>query len=480
MKMTAQIESTGAVSLDIEGETSTEDHQSVADARRSIMNAARMLAAQTGTATNLEIEDPSGTRALVVQSDGQVVDRSVETLAFTAAQTWVPAPPTDPPTDEKVSVPSREHSEIIHGSAPQTTQERTALEAEIESVFGPQVGTAEEATVTGSHTQAPVAAVAVPTFTEGPLAPSRREPMPSFVTSPETPARATHGLRGILNQLGFRLAPSAEESAQREDEKLVARHWPGPRTIAVVNPKGGAGKTPTVICLSAVFARLGGSGVLAWDNNNSLGSLGWRTFDAGHKATVVDLLEQTERFMTANARAGDLSFYVHHQAADQYDVLRSDDRSGEQERHLVSGNEVDRLYAVAAKYYRLIVMDSGNTERGDNWQAMITHADQVVIPVKSVNDAAEGAARVLSALRAGNDHAQSLADRAVVIVLACEPSHEKSKLNELAESFRPFVRAVATVPYDGALVEGRIRFSAMAPRTRRAWLRAGAQIAGEL
>ena len=120
---------------------------------------------------------------------------------------------------------------------------------------------------------------------------------------------------------------------------------------------------------------------------------------------------------------------------------------------------------------------TGNTERGDNWEAMIGHSDQVVIPVKSVDDAAEGASRVLSALRAGNEHAQSQADRAVVIVLGCTPSHGPAKLNELAESFRPFVKSVVTVPYDPSLIEGRIRFSSMLPPTRRAWLRAAAQIA---
>ncbi|MFC6256991.1 AAA family ATPase, partial [Kocuria oceani] len=305
---------------------------------------------------------------------------------------------------------------------------------------------------------------------------SRRESLPSFVDRPEVDAPAQRGWRGALNQLGLSLVPSAAELSQRQDEAVVSAHWAGPRTIAVLNPKGGAGKTPTVICLAAVFARLSGGGVLAWDNNNSLGSLGWRTFDAGHEACVVDLLGRTEHFMTSDARVGDLSGYVHHQPADRYDVLRSDDRSGDQERHMVTGDEVDRLHAVAAKYYRAIVMDSGNTERGANWQAMIRHADQVVIPVKSVDDAAEGASRVLAALHTGDTHAQELARNAVMVVLCCEPGHQKTKAKELATEFAPYARAVVTVPYDRALVEGRVRFSAMTPATRRAWLRAGAAV----
>ena len=143
---------------------------------------------------------------------------------------------------------------------------------------------------------------------------------------------------------------------------------------------------------------------------------------------------------------------------------------------MVTGDEVDRLHTVAAKYYRAIVMDSGNTERGANWQAMIGYADQVVIPVKSVDDAAEGASRVLAALHAGDTHAQELARNAVVVVLCCEPGHQKTKAKELAAEFAPYALAVVMIPYDRALVEGRVRFTAMTPATRRAWLRAGAAV----
>ncbi|WP_146067499.1 AAA family ATPase [Arthrobacter sp. SX1312] len=463
MRMTAVIDPAGTLELDLGGEKTTAPYPSVMDARRSVMSTATDLAAETSTATKLHIEDPSGSRTILVQTDGAVIEQDTD-------------------SDPTESEPAQPAEAIEPAASPMTSKVPTAPMAAVKAA-------APVAAPTPTPTPTPAEAPAVPEATASeaiaspaaeptvePL-PTRRAAMPSFVDRPDADSPAQVGVRGLLNQFGMKLAPSAAELEQRRDEKTVSQHWAGPRTITVLNPKGGAGKTPTVICLSAVFARLGGSGVLAWDNNNSLGSLGWRTFDAGHEATVVDLLEQTDYFMTAGARAGDLASYVHHQPSDQYDVLRSDDRSGAKKRHEVTGDEVHRLYSVAAKYYRLILMDSGNTERGDNWEAMIGHSDQVVIPVKSVDDAAEGASRVLSALRAGDDHAQSLADRAVVIVLGCTPSHSLSKLNELAESFRPFVKSVVTVPYDPSLIEGRIRFSSMLPQTRRAWLRAAAQIA---
>ncbi|MBG6218640.1 MinD-like ATPase involved in chromosome partitioning or flagellar assembly [Arthrobacter sp. CAN_A6] len=478
MRMTAVIDPAGTLELDLGGEKTTAPYPSVMDARRSVMSTATDLAAETRTATELHIEDPSGSRTILVQTDGAIVEQPAESEPTESgpvqpAEAVEPAP-ASPVTPEEPTVPeaTAEAPELVATPVPVPVPAPAPAPAPA-PVEAP---VATEARAPETVASSAVAPAVVPVETVEPL-PTRRTAMPSFVDRPDADSPAQVGVRGLLNQFGLKFAASPAELEQRRDEKTVSQHWAGPRTITVLNPKGGAGKTPTVICLSAVFARLGGSGVLAWDNNNSLGSLGWRTFDAGHEATVVDLLEQTDYFMTAGARAGDLASYVHHQPSDQYDVLRSDDRSGAKKRHEVTGDEVHRLYSVAAKYYRLILMDSGNTERGDNWEAMIGHSDQVVIPVKSVDDAAEGASRVLSALRAGNEHAQSLADRAVVIVLGCTPSHGPAKLNELAESFRPFVKSVVTVPYDPSLIEGRIRFSSMLPQTRRAWLRAAAQIA---
>ncbi|WP_146069707.1 AAA family ATPase [Arthrobacter sp. B0490] len=473
MRMTAVIDPAGTLELDLGGEKTTAPYPSVMDARRSVMSTATDLAAETSTATELHIEDPSGSRTILVQTDGAVIEQDTDsdpTESGPAQPVEAIEPSASPVTPKVPAMPEA----AVEAAAPVDAPVRIPVPAPVGASVATEV-TAPEAVASSAVAPAVVPAVA-PAKTVEPL-PTRRTAMPSFVDRPDADSPAQVWVRGLLNRFGLKLAASPAELEQRRDEKTVSRHWAGPRTITVLNPKGGAGKTPTVICLSAVFARLGGSGVLAWDNNNSLGSLGWRTFDAGHEATVVDLLEQADYFMTAGARAGDLASYVHHQPSDQYDVLRSDDRSGAKKRHEVTGDEVHRLYSVAAKYYRLILMDSGNTERGDNWEAMIGHSDQVVIPVKSVDDAAEGASRVLSALRAGDEHAQSLADRAVVIVLGCTPSHGPAKLNELAESFRPFAKSVVTVPYDPSLIEGRIRFSSMLPQTRRAWLRAAAQIA---
>ena len=145
----------------------------------------------------------------------------------------------------------------------------------------------------------------------------------SLLTEITNEAPAATGLRGALNQFGLHLAPTERERAERADAAAVAQHWAGPRTIAVVNGKGGATKTPTAILLSAIFARYGGAGVIAYDNNSTRGTLGWRTQQGPHDATVIDLLPHIDHLLSPQAQAAEISGFVHHQREDRYDVLRS-------------------------------------------------------------------------------------------------------------------------------------------------------------
>ncbi len=145
----------------------------------------------------------------------------------------------------------------------------------------------------------------------------------SFLRHHEVVEPAQTGMRGMWTRLGIRSSPSETERAERADVRAISRHWPGPRTVAVVNGKGGAGKTPTTVVLAALIARQGGSGVLAWDNNETRGTLGWRTEKGPHERHVLDLLPQVESLMQPTARAADLTAFVHHQTDDKFDVLRS-------------------------------------------------------------------------------------------------------------------------------------------------------------
>lgn len=305
---------------------------------------------------------------------------------------------------------------------------------------------------------------------------TRREARQSFLSQVNREEPATQGFRGLLTRIGVRVSPSAAERAERADELAVSQHWPGPRTIAVVNGKGGAGKTPTTICLSSVFARFGGGGVLAWDNNQTRGTLGWRTEQGPHESTLLELLPETDRLLATGAQSADLAHFVHHQTADRFDVLRSKPSKLADEQRFDAA-DVERIHQVASKFYRLIIIDSGNDESDPLWRAMIEHTDQLVVATTTSDEKAEAGALLLEDLAESSPRGQYLADNAVVVVSQAEQNAKPHDLQQIASGFAPLARDVATIPHDPTMVDGHLSYQALRPATQRAWLAAGAAVA---
>ncbi|MDO5752451.1 AAA family ATPase [Arthrobacter sp.] len=298
----------------------------------------------------------------------------------------------------------------------------------------------------------------------------------SFLATAATREPAVKGFRGLVNTLGFSLAASAPELGERQDTALVSKHFAGTRVVAVVNQKGGSNKTPTVANLAAVFGRNGAS-VIGWDNNPTTGTLGWRTQQSDHSRSALDVIAHAEDLLSPTAQSADINAYVHHQNTDKYDVLRSDaDVAG---THEVSAEEVDVLHRVLTKYYRLVLMDSGNNHRSAEWNRMIDHADQLVVPTTNEEDRVEAALLTLQGLDLRCERSAVLASNAVVVVSERQ-SGEGRLSRETAAKFRPYVRAVKVVPFDPALKSGQIRHGALKPATRRAWLAVGAAVASGL
>ncbi|MFL6088625.1 MAG: AAA family ATPase [Aeromicrobium sp.] len=301
----------------------------------------------------------------------------------------------------------------------------------------------------------------------------RRE---SFVDDTPPELAPTHGWRGAAAKIGIKVEPSSAERAERADQDTVSQHWPGPRTIAVVNGKGGSGKTPSTICLAATFAQWGGIGVLAWDNNQTRGTLGWRTERGQHDATTLDLIGQTERLIGPHAQMADLAHFVHHQKRDRFDVLRSQPMVLAADQRLAPA-EVDAIHGVASRYYRLIIIDSGNDESDPIWQQMIRHTDQLVVATTTRNDHAEAGALLLEALDAQGGQAARLASSSVVIVNQADVKATHDDLAGVRAGFAPLCREAVTVRYDAGMVDGALRLDNLKATTQRDWLRAAAAVA---
>lgn len=399
--------------------------------------------------------DPSGRWPLIVHKDGSVEQDDSR-----------PAEPADEPELDEQLLGEVEYVEQPGDALPEQADPEDLRETPKEPVAtetaapSPAAQPVKEQAVTDEQTI------------------SRRElraQRESFLNTETREKPATKGFRGWLASLGIHVSPSEAERAEREDQRMVSKHWPGPRTIAVVNGKGGASKTPTTALLSAVFARAG-SQVIAWDNNQTRGTLGWRTEQGDHDSTVLDLLPNVDALLQPGAQAADLARYVHHQPFDKYDVLRS------QPMRLASEQRVDdamvaRTHQALAKYYRLILMDSGNDESDPLWLKMIELADQIVVATTTRADHAEAGALLLDGLAEGNEHSAKLADNAVVVVSQAEPKAPAAEVRRVATGFSNLAREVVQVPFDPAMVDGHLKFDALRPITQRAWLQAAAAAA---
>ena len=303
----------------------------------------------------------------------------------------------------------------------------------------------------------------------------------SFLSAPRPDAAppTSTGFVAWLERMGWRkpAGPSQQELARRADLRLIAQHWPGPRTIAVINGKGGANKTPTTAMLAAFFARLGGAGVLAWDNNQTRGTLGWRTEQGPHEATVADMLGMADQLLAPDARAADLAGYVHHQTVDQYDVLRSNPQSVRPQDR-ITAEQLQLLHRVASRYYRVIVMDSGNDEAAPNWLSMIDHADVLVVATTTNEESAENGRLALHNLCQRDARSEALAASAVTIVSHGDPQDPAPQ--GLARQFERLCAGAVTIPFDRALRARHVQIDALAPGTQTAWRSATATVAQAL
>lgn len=416
----------------------------------------------------VQIEDPEGHGELIVTPDG-----NKESVSYTpkAARRRAEPPLATPTlaTDIEMALAASAGPIISSDVRPEPI-------GEIPAAAPVPTGTAMSSTP--ETLPAPV-----PEVEEAPTRRSLKET--SFLVSAPVLEPARKGWRGTLTRLGFRMDPSQEEMAEREDIRTVSQHWPGPRTVAVVNRKGGANKTPTVVMLSAILARYSGAATCAWDNNESQGTLGWRTEKGAHDRSVLDLIDSSQALLSPSTNAAEIAKFVHHQTGDKFDVLRSDEN--EEGDHEVTAEEVDIAHQVLTRYYRLVIMDSGNTARAANWRRMIDHTDQLVVPVTAIEDRAEAARLTLQTLESRGGHDAELARNAVVIVSESTDAKRsmtgealkraKDEAQRIADGFAPYVRAVVRIPYDPALVNGSIRYEALQPATQRAWLAAAAAVA---
>jgi MinD-like ATPase involved in chromosome partitioning or flagellar assembly len=426
----AVVRADGTAEVVVDGSVRRVTLGSVAEAGAAVTGLVAELAAGLGRPVPAQVEDPDGVWSLLIHPDG-TVEEAATALADPEPRAVIPEP------------------------AASTGQVRAASDERTRSRTGEN-----RAVATGQ----------VPTLDD--LLATRRR-------SAQTAAE--HGWQVGVRRLTIGLVkppPGRAERARRAAIDSVQRSLDGPKTIVVINPKGGAHKTTATLLMAATFGIHRGGYTLAWDNNETRGTLGWRSTHGRHSNTAVNLLQDIGRFTDlASARVGDLDSYVRSQGRSQFDVLASDEDAASAASVDASG--FTQLHTALSRFYRVMVIDTGNNMRASNWQAAIDAADQLVIVSTVREDTAQSAAWAIDALRA-TGHAE-MVRHAVTVLSAPEPKVDKNLRRRLHEHFGALTRAVLDVPHDKRLIPGGpIEYETLHRSTRDAWLQVTATVADGL
>ncbi len=292
---------------------------------------------------------------------------------------------------------------------------------------------------------------------------------------------ATWGWRGALNRMGaglVRLPMGPAEQAHEQQRSAIQRDFDGPRTIAFINPKGGAAKTTGVLAAGYTFGTVRGGGVVAWDNNETRGTLGIRGTRSTHRNTTRELLEDLGRFSDVyQSRIGDLGAFVRSQGDAHFDVLASDERPDV--TGMIHADDFAAVHSLLERFYRIILVDTGNNMRAENWLASAEQADLLVVTSTVREDTGYSGLWMLDALQdAGHT---DLKHKCVTVLSDPSPKVDDKLARDLVDVYEQRTRAVYRVPYDAALVAGSVvPYAELSRATRRSWLEACAGMAQAL
>ncbi len=296
-------------------------------------------------------------------------------------------------------------------------------------------------------------------------------------TAKHRKVKATRGFRGVITRAtGGVISPGPGRKERLEIERLerIRRALDGPRNIAVVNLKGGAHKTTASLMIAATLGVTRGGNVLAWDNNETRGTLGWRGVPTEHHRTAVDLLHDIETLRSPSASNADLDPYVRPQGEMRFDILASDEDPGS--AALIDDRAFGELDEALSRFYRIKVIDTGNNVRASNWLAAVKSADQLVIISTVREDTFNAAAWMIDELRATGLGEQ--VDHAVTILShSSKGKFDPTLRSRLLAHFGAHTRAVAEVPYEQQFVDGtHLDWNRVSKATKKAWLDATALI----
>ncbi|MBC7299811.1 MAG: ParA family protein [Nocardia sp.] len=391
---------------------------------RKVFSLTQQQAASDGGPVEVTIADAGRRRYVTVSPDG--------TAAPSAPSGPIPVVAKDPdpaPDESTGSGPVPAEPVMVSAASIPPPPRRAPTKSNV------GVGT-QHARPTNSR--GPATALAAPSLSVPRTSPAVREP-------------ASRGLRGRMNNLLPLSLPPKEGSAEmrlRVAADMITAPIASFEKVAVVNPKGGVGKTPVAVGLASTIAKHRGSGsVVCADLAEIGGSLADRVAVPPFEGQdLVALLEDADAIA---ARPAALSRYMTRQPTGE-DIIAGGATYPSNGRG-IGFDDAAQLAEAVSHHREILIADTGNNRLAGGWQWALHSASVVVVPVPLRRDAAVAAHRML--LDAAETADDALFARTLVIITD-GPGDQPMVEEEAVEAFVGLGIRVLRMPYEPLFANG--------------------------
>lgn len=282
---------------------------------------------------------------------------------------------------------------------------------------------------------------------------------------------AEHGWRAALNKIlpGITIGPGKDERYEISLKERVIRPVRTTFTVAVLNLKGGVGKTTATKALGSIMCDVRGDKVIAVDLDNDSGNLTERHGRETH-LSIIELVSDP-----SVSRYHDVRAHTSSDKVSKLEVLAQPDFA--RAERTVEREDFEAAMALLQEYYSVVLLDCGTALKSDLMKAVLNESRAVVVVTNASIDALQETDHTLDWLR--HNGYLKLLENLVLIINHTEAGKPNVVVDKVVEQFTRKIpqERIFVTPFDRHVHEGReINLKLLSKKSRRRYLEIAAAV----